>query len=69
MSAKPAVAALAIVAALASGAVHSQAPAPYEATPQLVAAAQKEGKVVWYSATDVQVARSWPAPSRPSTRA
>ena len=56
MSAKPAVAVLAIVAALASGVAHSQAPAPYDATPQLVAAAQKEGKVVWYSATDVQVA-------------
>jgi iron(III) transport system substrate-binding protein len=56
MSAKLAVTALAIVAALASGAAHSQAPAPYDATPQLVAAAQKEGKVVWYSATDVQVA-------------
>jgi iron(III) transport system substrate-binding protein len=56
MSAKLAVTALATVAALASGAVHSQAPAPYDATPQLVAAAQKEGKVVWYSATDVQVA-------------
>jgi len=56
MSAKPAAAVLAIVAALASGVAHSQAPAPYEATPQLVAAAQKEGKVVWYSATDVQVA-------------
>jgi iron(III) transport system substrate-binding protein len=56
MSAKPAVAALAILGALASGAASAQAPAPYEATPQLVAAAQKEGKVVWYSATDVQVA-------------
>jgi iron(III) transport system substrate-binding protein len=55
MSAKPA-AVLALVAALASGVAHSQAPAPYDVTPQLVAAAQKEGKVVWYSATDVQVA-------------
>jgi iron(III) transport system substrate-binding protein len=34
----------------------AQAPAPYEATPDLVEAAKKEGKVVWYSATDVQVA-------------
>lgn len=55
MSAKPA-AVLALVAALASGAALSQAPAPYDATPQLVAAATKEGKVTWYSATDVQVA-------------
>lgn len=56
MPAKPAAAVLALVAALASGVAHSQAPAPYDATPQLVAAAQKEGKIVWYSATDVQVA-------------
>ena len=55
MSVKPA-AVLAFAVALAAGAAHSQAPAPYDATPQLVAAAQKEGKVVWYSATDVQVA-------------
>jgi iron(III) transport system substrate-binding protein len=55
MSAKPA-AVLALVTALASGVAYSQAPAPYDVTPQLVAAAQKEGKVVWYSATDVQVA-------------
>ncbi|AEG92677.1 ABC transporter substrate-binding protein [Ramlibacter tataouinensis] len=55
MSVKPA-AILAIAAALVTGAAHSQAPAAYDATPQLVAAAQKEGKVVWYSATDVQVA-------------
>jgi iron(III) transport system substrate-binding protein len=56
MSAKPAAAALAVVAALWSSAARAEAPAPYDATPQLVAAAQKEGKVVWYSATDVQVA-------------
>jgi len=36
--------------------VSAQAPAPYEATPDLVEAAKKEGKVVWYTATDVQVA-------------
>src|SRR3954470_1683408 len=56
MSVKSAVAALAIAAALVPGVASAQAPAPYDATPQLVAAAQKEGKVVWYSATDVQVA-------------
>src|SRR5688500_12224302 len=56
MSAKPVAAVLALVAALASGVAHSQAPAPYDATPALIAAAQKEGKLVWYSATDVQVA-------------
>src|SRR5262245_48147416 len=47
---------LALAAALCCSAAWSQAPAPYDATPQLVAAAQKEGKVVWYTATDVQVA-------------
>jgi len=35
--------------------VSAQAPAPYEATPELVEAAKKEGKAVWYTATDVQV--------------
>jgi iron(III) transport system substrate-binding protein len=43
-------------AALSPSLVSAQAPAAYEATPQLVAAAVKEGKVVWYSATDVLVA-------------
>ena len=33
----------------------AQAPAPYEATPELIEAAKKEGKVIWYTATDVQV--------------
>src|SRR6188472_3592225 len=56
MSARPVLAALAAVGALVAGGAFAQAPAPYDATPQLVAAAQKEGKVVWYSATDVQVA-------------
>ena len=39
-----------------SGTAIAAAPAPYQVTPQLVAAAKKEGKVVWYSSTDVQVA-------------
>src|SRR5919112_6554399 len=34
----------------------AEAPAPYEATPELVEAAKKEGKIVWYSASDVQLA-------------
>ncbi|MBC5768310.1 ABC transporter substrate-binding protein [Ramlibacter albus] len=53
---RPALAALAAAGAFLSTPTLSQAPAPYDATPQLVAAAQKEGKVVWYSATDVSVA-------------
>jgi iron(III) transport system substrate-binding protein len=56
MSVKTAVAALSVAGALLPGVAHAQAPAPYEATPQLVAAAVKEGKLVWYSATDVKVA-------------
>jgi iron(III) transport system substrate-binding protein len=39
---------------LAGGAM-AQAPAPYEATPELIESAKKEGKVIWYTATDVQV--------------
>jgi iron(III) transport system substrate-binding protein len=53
---KTIVAALCAAGALAPGLAGAQAPAPYDATPQLVAAATKEGKVVWYSATDVKVA-------------
>jgi iron(III) transport system substrate-binding protein len=56
MSASSAIAALAIVGALAPSLAAAQAPAPYEPNAQLVAAAVKEGKVVWYSATDVKVA-------------
>jgi iron(III) transport system substrate-binding protein len=33
----------------------AQAPAPYDVNQQLIDAAKKEGTVVWYTATDVQV--------------
>ena len=56
MSGKTAIAVLSIVGALLPLGASAQAPAPYDATPQLIAAAVKEGKVVWYSATDVLVA-------------
>ena len=56
MSRKSAIAMLWIAGALCPGLANAQAPAPYEATPQLVAAAVKEGKVVFYTATDVLVA-------------
>jgi iron(III) transport system substrate-binding protein len=56
MSSKASIAALAIAATLWATAAGAQAPAPYETTPQLVAAAVKEGKVVWYTTTDVKVA-------------
>jgi iron(III) transport system substrate-binding protein len=56
MSLRSAIAVLGIASALLPGVAGAQAPAPYDATPQLVAAAVKEGKVVWYSATDVLVA-------------
>ena len=48
--------AAAILLASTGASALAQAPAPYEATPELVAAAKKEGKVVWYSASDVQLA-------------
>jgi iron(III) transport system substrate-binding protein len=58
MSAKSSIAAIAVAAAAACapGLAAAQAGAPYEVTPQLTAAAVKEGKVVWYTATDVKVA-------------
>ena len=43
-----------LLGAMVAGA-SAQAPAPYEATPELVEAAKKEAKVVWYTSTDVQV--------------
>jgi iron(III) transport system substrate-binding protein len=43
-----------LLGAMGAGA-SAQAPAPYEATPQLIEAAKKEAKVVWYTSTDVQV--------------
>ncbi len=47
----------ALFAALAAGAIAMPAIAQ-ETTPAMVAAAEKEGKVVWYSAVDVKVAES-----------
>ena len=38
-------------------------------TPELIAAAKKEGKVIWYTAVDLPVAERSPRPSRPSIRA
>src|SRR5262245_29025378 len=50
-----AIAGLISVAAWAGPAL-AAAPTPYQVTPALVAAAQKEGTVVYYTSTDVQVA-------------
>jgi iron(III) transport system substrate-binding protein len=55
-STKTALMALSVAGALAAGGANAEAPAPYDATPKLIADAVKEGKVVWYSATDVKVA-------------
>jgi iron(III) transport system substrate-binding protein len=41
--------------ACTAGPVLAQAPAPYEPDQALIEAARKEGTVVWYTATDVQV--------------
>ena len=49
-------AALALLgAAIAGGAAFAAAPEPYAPTPELIDAAKKEGKVVWYTSTDVAV--------------
>ena len=56
--------AAAMVIAASLGMAQAQAPAPasasaavaaYDATPELIEAAKKEGKVVWYTSTDVAV--------------
>jgi iron(III) transport system substrate-binding protein len=39
----------------AGGLAWAQAPAPYEPNQEMIDAAKKEGAVVWYTATDVQV--------------
>ena len=48
-------AAAVIGAALLPLAASAQSPATYDATPQLIEAARKEGKVVFYTSTDVAV--------------
>ncbi len=46
----------AVVAAIASlGVARAQAPATYEVTPELIAAAEKEGSVAWYTSADTEV--------------
>ncbi|KAA0697266.1 extracellular solute-binding protein [Neorhizobium sp. P12A] len=51
------IAAVAVIASLGWGhAVWAAVPEPYQATPDLVSAATKEGLVVYYTSTDVQVA-------------
>ncbi|MCQ8781214.1 ABC transporter substrate-binding protein [Mangrovibrevibacter kandeliae] len=44
------------VALLSGGAAWAAAPAAYDITPDLIAAAKKDGTVVWYTATDLTVA-------------
>lgn len=46
----------AFVSLLAIGPAHTEMPAPTPVTPQLVAAAKQEGKVVFYTSIDLQVA-------------
>lgn len=43
------------VAPLLPSVVRAQAPAGYDPTPDMVEGAKKEGKVVWYTSTDVAV--------------
>jgi iron(III) transport system substrate-binding protein len=47
---------IATILLVAAGTSQAAAPAPTPVTPELLAAARKEGKVVWYTAVDVQVA-------------
>lgn len=56
MLSKSSIAVLCLAGAAMSGLAHAEAPAPYDATPQLIEAANKEGKVVFYTSTDVAVA-------------
>ena len=49
-------AALLAAGMMGSSAAMAEAPAPYQVTPELEAAAKAEGKVVFYTATDVTVA-------------
>ena len=49
-------AAVLAVSTFAMPAAFAEAPAPYSVTPELIEAAKKEGKVVFYTATDVAVA-------------
>ena len=53
---KSSIAGLFLGGLLGTGSALAQAPAPYEVTPQLLAAAVKEAKVVFYASTDVLVA-------------
>ncbi|HEY0525906.1 MAG TPA: hypothetical protein VGD08_21120, partial [Stellaceae bacterium] len=48
--------ALALAIGCASAGARAAAPAPAPVTPELIAAAKKEGRVVFYTAVDVQVA-------------
>ena len=48
--------ALARFAVLLTGAARAQAPEPTAVTPALVAAAAKEGKAVWYTSVELEMA-------------
>src|SRR5947199_6803868 len=49
-------AALAIAALWMAGAALAQAPAPSNVTPELIEAAKKEGKIVWYTSVELELA-------------
>lgn len=48
--------ALAALVALAASRAQAEAPAPTPVTPELIAAAKKEGKVVWYTSVELATA-------------
>jgi len=46
----------AVVALFIVGAVSAQAPTPTKVTPELIEAAKKEGKIVWYTSVELELA-------------
>src|SRR5450432_4733896 len=48
--------AIAAATVFIAGAALAQAPAPAKVTPQLIEAAKKEGKIVWYTSVELELA-------------
>src|SRR3979411_1890979 len=48
--------AIAAAAVFVAGTARAQAPAPTKVTPELIEAARKEGKIVWYTSVELELA-------------
>jgi iron(III) transport system substrate-binding protein len=46
----------AVIALFVTGAAWAQAPTPVKVTPELIAAAKNEGKIVWYTSVELELA-------------